>query len=81
MKQGDSVIYIGGRHEECPTYFPPNGTIGTIDGIYDEETYWVKWPEGTTNDSIDSVWAVCTPSIVPDTVENRAKYCEEDKPE
>lgn len=49
LKRGDKVVFLNTEaHKQCPRWYPPKGTVGTVvhPGV---GTAWVQWPSGTTD--------------------------------
>lgn len=57
FKVGDKVKFINDElHNIAPSYYPKVGTVGEIVKSYEDNTFFVQWPEGTTSD--DDFWYV-----------------------
>lgn len=54
---GDKVRYNNKEHHRTnPDFYPPVGTLGTVEGICGADEYIVKWKKGST--SGDDTWLV-----------------------
>lgn len=54
IEVGDKVRYIidAATTKECPEFYPPKGTVGTVLWVgYESGQCYIQWPEGTTEGS------------------------------
>jgi hypothetical protein len=48
MEKGSRVIFRNNeKHEKAPEYYPPVGTVGTVEAIFPDDIH-VQWPIGST---------------------------------
>lgn len=73
FKKGDTVVYndIGGLNEIMPKWYPPKGTIGTVETV-NGNSLLVHWRKGST--SADDRWNVAVDAV--SKVENKAHASE-----
>lgn len=63
-KPGDKVRFIDTKaHEDCPAFYPPIGTIGTVSRILKNGDLDVQWPTGST--TVDDRWYCPTRRVEP----------------
>jgi len=57
FKVGDKVEFIDAKHHMgLPSYYPKEGTIGTVVDVCPDGTISVQWPQGSTCE--DDLWWV-----------------------